>query len=158
MATTFRGLYKVRARALHEACSSCRGWLSGPRRQWQGTLNLTSLLAVAWSNFELVDDFLASLELLEPVHHDASVMDEDVLAATIRQEEAKTFGGGEPLDRSTSHRSTFIRCGTVLWVERTSTPSSERQAESGRTLTRPLPDRVVAAVASEEKRLASWWS
>ena len=65
-----------------------------------------SLLAFrALRDFEL--DFLTFFEGLKTVHIDCGEVCEQILAAVIRGDEAKTFGIIEPLNSTCCHKITF---------------------------------------------------
>jgi hypothetical protein len=67
------------------------------------TLDVGSLLAFrALRDFEL--DFLTFFEGLKTVHVDCGEVCEQILAAVIRSDEAKTFGIVEPLNSTSCHK------------------------------------------------------
>src|SRR5215469_13870341 len=62
-------------------------------------------LATVLLRLDLVGDFLSFLQRLHASTLHRADMDEDVLAAGLRLNEAKAFGGVEPFDGACRHRS-----------------------------------------------------
>ena len=71
-----------------------------------GSLDVGSLLAFrALRDFEL--NFLTFFEGLETVHVDCGEVSEQIFAAVIWSDEAKTFGIIEPLNSTCCHKKNF---------------------------------------------------
>src|SRR5947209_8332677 len=71
-------------------------------------------------HFDVVAEFLALVQAFQPRSLDGGNVDENVLPAILRHDEAVSFAGVEPFDRAGGHRCVILRRWTphnsVRWV------------------------------------------